>query len=148
VGANIVHRIPPLWSDCDGQAFSINGNGNFRLTETASVGYVGSCESFPTLAFRPVTSFGKPARQGGLSPFLRRLLLGGFPPVLNQLQQHLAAITQTLAFLKFINEGDSLARQIDDKLMPSVGHEPTAVSAVSVAQRVGGSHETSATNYC
>jgi hypothetical protein len=75
------------------------------------------------------------------------LLLGGFPPPFDQLQKRLAAIPQALAFLEFINEGDHLARQIDDELMPSVGHEPTAISTVSVADGVGvRSHETSATN--
>jgi hypothetical protein len=38
-----------------------------------------------------------------------------------------------MAFLKFINEGDRLARQIDDKLMPSVGHKPPTVGTISVA---------------
>jgi hypothetical protein len=32
-----IHRFPPLWVDRDGQASPDNGNGNFRLTGTASI---------------------------------------------------------------------------------------------------------------
>ena len=39
VGAILVfHRDPPLGLDRDGQAFPVNGNGNFHLTRTASFG--------------------------------------------------------------------------------------------------------------
>ena len=34
----LCHRDPSLWLDRDGQAFPVNGNGNFRLTGTASFG--------------------------------------------------------------------------------------------------------------
>ena len=34
----LCHRDPPFWLDRDGQASPVNGNGNFRLTETASIG--------------------------------------------------------------------------------------------------------------
>ena len=34
----LYHRFPPLWLDRDGQAGPVNGNGNFRLTRTASFG--------------------------------------------------------------------------------------------------------------
>jgi hypothetical protein len=89
-----------------------------------------------------------PPGKAGFSS-LRHLLLGGFPPLLDQLQQRLAAVPQALSFLKFINEGDRLARQINDELMPSLGREPTAISTVSVAQGVSvRSHEASATHYC
>ena len=30
----LCHRDPPFWLDRDGQAFPVNGNGNFRLTES------------------------------------------------------------------------------------------------------------------
>jgi hypothetical protein len=36
--------IPLSGVDRDGQASPVNGNGNFRLTETASFGYVGICD--------------------------------------------------------------------------------------------------------
>jgi hypothetical protein len=40
------------------------------------------------------------------------VLLGGGPPDFDQLLQHLAAITQALAFLKLVKEFDCLTRQI------------------------------------
>ena len=49
--------------------------------------------------------------------FLGRLLLGGFPPLFDQLQQRLAAITQALAFLELVKKSDGLARQRGDELM-------------------------------
>jgi len=39
----LCHRNPPLWLDRDGQASPVSGNGNFRLTGTASFGYVEGC---------------------------------------------------------------------------------------------------------
>lgn len=38
VSRHDIHRFPPLWADRDGHAFPVNGNGNFRLTRTASIG--------------------------------------------------------------------------------------------------------------
>ena len=54
-----------------------------------------------------------------------------------QLQQHLAAIAQALAFLELVNKSNRFARQIDDELMPALGDEPSAIRAVSLAQGVG-----------
>ena len=61
--------------------------------------------------------------------FLGRLLLGGFPPLFDQLQQRLAAIAQALALLELVKKGDDLARQRDDELMIALGRQPAAIGA-------------------
>ena len=69
----------------------------------------------------------RPARRAFV--FLGRLLLGGFPPLFDQLQQRLAAVAQTLALLELVNKGDGLARQRGDELVLSLRRQAAAIGA-------------------
>jgi hypothetical protein len=66
------------------------------------------------------------------------LLLDDFPPLLDKLDQHLATIAQTVAFLELINESDGLARQRNDKLMLSLRGKPAPVGAILVGDGMFG----------
>ena len=57
---------------------------------------VGDCQTPQTLAARPVTNFAK-ARPARRAFAFQVILLGGCPPLLDQLQQRLAAAAQPLA---------------------------------------------------
>jgi len=49
--------------------------------------------------------------------FLGHLLLGDFPPPLDQLLQRLAPITQALALLELVNKGDRLVPQPEQNFL-------------------------------
>ena len=77
----------------------------------------------------------RPARRAFV--FLGRLLLGGSPPLFDQLQQRLAAAWQAVAFLKLVEQGNDFAWQRDNELMISLGRKPAAICAVSVDDWLG-----------
>ena len=77
---------------------------------------------------RPVTSFESPPGKAGFR-VSGSLLLGDFPPLFDQLHQHLAAIAQALAFLELVNKGDRLARQPEQDLLLAGGRKAAPVSA-------------------
>jgi hypothetical protein len=84
---------------------------------------------------RPVTSFeSQPGKAGFRVSGL--LLLGGGPPDFDQLLQHLAAITQALAFLKLVKKSYCLTRQISDKLKAAFGGNPAPVGTLFVADGI------------
>ncbi len=68
--------------------------------------------------------------------FLVRLLLGGGPPLFDQLQNGLTAVPQSLALLKLVKQGDNLARQRDDELvMSAFGHGTNPLSREAARHR-------------
>ena len=69
----------------------------------------------PTPAVRPVTSFAK-ARPARRAFAFSGHLLGGFPPLFDQLQQRLAAVSQTVALLEFVEQRDRLLAAIGTAL--------------------------------
>ena len=83
----------------------------------------------PTLAARPVTSFAKarPARRA--FAFLGHLL-GGCPPLFDQLQKHLAAVSQALAFLELVEQRHGFARQLKQHFLATSCAKALAVEPV------------------
>jgi hypothetical protein len=71
--------IPLSWLIATGKP-PANGNGNFRLTRTASFGYCRSCDVIGRKPFRPVTNFKSPPGKAGFRVSGSKLLLGGVPP--------------------------------------------------------------------
>ena len=84
---------------------------------------------------RPVTSFEGPPGKAGFR-VSDRLLLGGGPPLFDQLLDGLAAVPQSLALLKLVKQGDYLTRQRDDELVISIGSQAATVGAMLVQNRI------------
>jgi hypothetical protein len=61
------------------------------------------------------------------------LLLGGCPPDFDELLQHLAAITQALAFFELVKKSEVLTPQIGEELKTTFGYNPASVGTLSVA---------------
>lgn len=61
-------------------------------------------------------------------------LLGCFPPSFDQLQQCLAAVTQPVAFLEFVEQSDRLSRQFEQHLLITGRAQPLAVSLGSLGR--------------
>ncbi len=57
-------------------------------------------------------------------------LLGGCPPMFDQLQKRLAATAQAVALLQFIDEFDRLARQLEQHFFPALRAKARTVEAV------------------
>jgi len=91
----------------------------------------------PTPAARPVTSLESPPGKAGFR-VSELLLLGGFPPLFDQLQQRLTAAAQTLAFLELVNHGHGFAGQGGDELLHAMGREPPPVGAIFVETGICG----------
>jgi hypothetical protein len=87
---------------------------------------------FPTVAREARHEIRKPARQGGLSYFSDSLL-GGNPPLFNQLLQYLPAIAQASVPLNLVKQSDRLAWQISNKLQTALGSQAAAIGAVFLA---------------
>jgi hypothetical protein len=68
----------------------------------------------------------------------RSLLLGDFPPLFDQLHQHLAAVSQAMAFLKLVKKGDLLIRQRDEELVQPRLRETAPIGAVFIADGILG----------
>jgi hypothetical protein len=119
--------------DRNGQAFPVNGNGNFRLTGTASFGYCWSCDtSNAGLKARYEFLKARPARRA--FQFLGHLLLGDLPPYCNELFQHLASIIQAMAFLKLVEKIEIRTRQINDELAAAFLDKSAPIGALSGAR--------------
>jgi hypothetical protein len=61
-------------------------------------------------------------------------LLGRFPPPLDQFQQGLAAASQSLAFLEFVEQRHSLARELHENLGPACSAYTLAIGGAVLSR--------------
>lgn len=67
-------------------------------------------------------------------------LLGGRPPMFDQLQKRLAAAPQAMAMLQFIDQLDCLARQLEQHFLPPCCPKARTVEAVFLGWSGGFRH--------
>jgi hypothetical protein len=77
-----------------------------------------------------------PPGKAGFCSFMA--LSSGFPPALDQLQQHLIAAPQSVAFLNLVQIGNRFPRKRHDKLMLAVGDQIPAVGPHTFSFERGG----------
>jgi hypothetical protein len=105
--------------DRDGQALGVDGIRKIPLAKKAS-GYYAEIVQVVSVGPQARHEFRKsPPGKAGFR--ISGALLDGHPPELNQLQQRLASVRQSLAFFKPVDEFPRLGRQFEEHLLYAGG---------------------------